>query len=148
MLKSMLKRALINFDIGVPGALWRTALGFLFVPVVQTLATDLSSWTTIVSLLTMLFAVKVAAAVVRRFVPATDVVRSHWEWRRNLARYHDSYQWRKLLWIGIGLLVGAAVGSPGTRIQWVLGTGCVLAGAVAEVFWRRLGLGLAPTRAA
>ena len=144
----MLDKVLINFDVGVPGAVLRIALGFLLVPALHVLRPTPGPSAVAVSLLAMLFAVKVAAAVGRRVVPATDVVRSHWEWRRNLARYHDSYQWRKLLWIGIGLIMGAALWVPGTRIQWLLGATCVLAGGAAEVVWRRQRLSLAPPRAA
>ena len=96
---------------------------------------------------TLSFVPKVVAAVARRLVPATAVVRAHWAWRRDLARNHDSYQWRKLVWIGVGLLLGAALGVPGTRVQWVLGAACLAAGGAAEAFWRRQGIGLAPPAA-
>jgi hypothetical protein len=143
--KGMLEKGLINFDVRVSGAVLRIALGFILVPALQLLGIEPGPWTVIVSLLAMLFAVKVVAAVGRRVVPASDVVRSHWEWRRNLARYHDSYQWRKLLWIGI--MMCAALGSPGTKIQWLIGAVCFLAGGVAALFWRRQGLGIAPLSA-
>ena len=145
---SMLERILTRLDVGVPGAVLRIALGLLLVPALQVLRHEPDSWTVVVSLLVMLFAVKVVGAVGRRMVPATEVVRSNWAWRRNLASNYDSYQWRKLLWIGIGLMVGAALGTPGTRIQWVLGAVCVLAGGNAEVLWRRKGIGLTPPSAA
>jgi uncharacterized membrane protein YfcA len=145
--KGMLEKVLINFDVGVSGAVLRVALGYVLVPALQVLGIGPGPWTVVVSLLAMLFAVKVVAAVGRRVVPASDVVRSHWEWRRNLARYHDSYQWRKLLWIGIGLMMGAAIGSPGTRVQWLIGVLCVVAGGGAEVYWRRQGLGIVPPSA-
>jgi hypothetical protein len=96
------------------------------------------------SLLAVLFAVKVIAALARKASSASPLVRAHWEWRRNLARYYDSYQWRKLVWFGIGILIGGAVDWPGTSAQWTLGVGCVAAGGVAEIFWRRHRLGLVP----
>jgi len=142
--KSMLERTLISFDVGVPGAVLRIALGFLLMPALQRLRLDPRPWTVVAALLVMLFAVKVFAAVGRCVVQATNVVRQHWEWRRNLARYHDSYQWRKLVWVGIGLLIGAVLGSPGTTIQWVLGAVCCMAGGAAEVLWRRQQLGVTP----
>jgi hypothetical protein len=145
--KVTLDRVLINLDVGVPGAVLRIALGFLLVPALQVLRPEPGPWTVVVSLLAMLFAVKIVAAVGRRVLPATDVVRSHWEWRRTLARYHDSYQWRKLLWIGIGLMMGAALGSAEGSVGWLLGAVCFFAGGVAEVFWRRQRLGLAPPHA-
>ena len=144
----MLERALINFDVGVPGAIWRVVLGFLLVPSLRVFGVEPGLWTLALSLLSILFGVKVVAVVARRAVPATAVVRSHWEWRRNLARYHDSYQWRKLLWIGIGLAMGGAFGNPETGSQWVLGAVCILSGGAAEMLWRRHGLGVAPPSAA
>ena len=144
----LLETVLMNVDIGPPGALLRVALGFLLLPTLQLLTPAPGRWTAVGSFLFMLLAVKAAAAIARRVLPVSAVVRSHWEWRRELARHHDSYQWRKLLWIGIGLLTGAAVGGSGTTIQWMLGAVCVLAGGVAEVFWRRQGLPIAPPTAA
>jgi len=140
----MLERFLINFDVGISGALLRIALGSLLVPVLRMLRPEPAPWMVVVALLVMLFAVKAVAAVGRRVVPATDVARKHWAWRRDLASYHDSYQWRKLLWIGIGLVIAAVVDSPAARIQWVLGALCILAGTAAEILWRREGIGLAP----
>jgi hypothetical protein len=144
----MLDKALINFDVGVPGAVLRIALGFLLVPALHVLGPAPGPSAVVVSLLAMLFAVKVAAAVGRRVVPASNVVRSHWEWRRNLARYHDSYQWRKLVWFGMGLIMCAILWVPETKIQWLLGATCLVAGGAAEVVWRRQRLCLAPPRAA
>ena len=140
----MPERFLINFDVGLPGALLRIALGFLLVPAIRGLGLDPGFSTGVCALLAMLFAVKTVAAVARRLVPATAVVRAYWQWRRDLARYHDSYQWRKLVWIGIGLVLGAVTENPGTGVQWTLGAVCLLGGGVGEVFWRRKGLALAP----
>lgn len=144
MRTGLLEKVLVNLDTGVAGAALRIVLGVLLVPVLEVLRPEPTPWAVVGSLLAMLFAVKVVAAVARRVVPATNLVRSHWEWRRNLARYYDSYQWRKLLWIGTGLLIGGAVGKPGTTIQWILGAVCVIAGGIAEILWRRQRLGLAP----
>jgi hypothetical protein len=135
---------LINLDIGWPGAILRVALGFLLLPTLESWVPAPGRWTVVGSLLVMLLGLKGAAAIARRVVPVSAVVRSHWEWRRELARHHDSYQWRKLVWIGVGLLAGAAVGSSDATIQWMLGAVCVLAGGVAEVFWRRQGLRISP----
>ena len=59
----------------------------------------------------MLFGVKLFAAVARRAVRTSPAVAAHWEWRRNLARYRDSYQWRKLVWFGVGILAAASASS-------------------------------------
>jgi len=138
------EKVLVNLDIGVPGALLRVGLGALFVPLVEAAHPRASLWTLGALLLVSLFAIKVAAAAGRRVVPASDGVRAQWEWRRNLARYYDSYQWRKLVWFGVGIMIGGAVGWPGTRPQWILGLVCFAAGAAAEPLWRRHHLALTP----
>jgi uncharacterized membrane protein YfcA len=143
----MLERLLTNADVGVLGAALRIVMGFLLLPAVSLMG-EPRPWVAVAALLAMLFSLKAVAAVLRRFVPATARVRSLWAWRRGLARHYDSYQWRKLVWIGVGLLLGALVGRPGGSLQWGLATACLLAGGVGEVFWRRSGLGLTPPREA
>jgi uncharacterized membrane protein YfcA len=137
------EKVLVNLDIGIPGALLRVVLGYFFVSIVEVVRPGAGLGTLSAWLLVALFAVKVAAAAGRRAAPASADVRAHWEWRRNLARYYDSYQWRKLVWFGIGIMIGAAMGSPGTRQQWILGLVCFAAGAAAEPLWRRHRLALA-----
>ena len=139
-----LDKIYINFDTGVSGALLRIILGILLVLVVGDLSPAASPWTMTAYLLVLLFAIKVFASVARKAVAPSSLVRSHWEWRRNLARYYDSFQWRKLLWFGIGILLAGALRWPETRTEWIVGLSCVVAGAAAEVFWRRLGLSIAP----
>jgi hypothetical protein len=139
-----LDKVYVNLDTGVPGALLRIALGILFVRVLGAVSPQAGPWTTGAFLLAMLFAVKVFAGVSRRVVPASREVQTHWEWRRALARYYDSYQWRKLLWFGTGIILGEAPHWPESTAQWVLGLACVAAGAAAEIVWRRHGLGIAP----
>jgi hypothetical protein len=137
----------INLDKGIPGALLRIVLGILFVPAVAVVNPQAGLGTMTALLLAMLFAIKLFAGVSRKLAPASTLVRSHWEWRRNLARYYDSYQWRKLLWFGVGILVGGALHWSETTPQWLLGLACVVAGAVAEIMWRRHRLSLDPPAA-
>ena len=143
-MRTGLEKVLINLDIGAPGAFLRIVLGILFVPAIEVVHPETGLGTLSASLLALLFAIKVLAAVARRVSSASAVVRSHWEWRRNLARHYDSYQWRKLLWFGVGIMIGGAVDWPGTRAQWILGVVCAVAGSAAEILWRRHRVGLAP----
>jgi hypothetical protein len=131
-------------DIGASGALLRILLGILLVTAVEIAHPEAGCWMMSALLLVMLFAVKVIAAVARRVVSPSALVQAHWEWRRDLARNYDSYQWRKLLWFGVGIMMGGALRWPGTRTQWVLGAVCFAAGGVAEILWRRHRLGLVP----
>ncbi len=140
----MLEKLLLNLDVGVGGAILRVALGAILVFVLG-LFPGVSSVAAAGSLAFLLFGVKLVTAVARRLVPASAAVRSGWEWRRSLARHYDSYQWRKLLWYGSGILVMAGVTD--TRAAWeaTLGAACVLSGAIAELLWRRKGLTSVPS---
>jgi len=139
-----LERLLIRADVGPPGALARVVLGALLLPAVHGLFREPGPWTAVLSLLALLFSLKAGAAVARKLMPSTELVRAHWEWRRNLARFYDSYQWRKLVWFGLGVLAYAAAGSPHRAWHWALGAAVTSAGAAGEWFWRRRGLGIAP----
>jgi hypothetical protein len=144
-MRTHLENVLISLDIGGAGALLRMVLGVLLVAVVEAAHPETGLWMLSALLLGMLFAIKLVAAAARLVVPASPRVRSHWEWRRTLARYYDSYQWRKLLWYGVGIMMGGALAWPATSAQWILGIACTVAGGVAEALWRRHGRGLAPS---
>src|SRR5258708_40215780 len=73
--KGVLDRVLINFDVGIPGAVLRIALGFILVPALQVLRPAPDPWVVVVSLFALLFAVKMVAAVGRRLLHAPDTVR-------------------------------------------------------------------------
>jgi hypothetical protein len=129
-------RLLLALDAGVGGALWRAVLGAGFVLALRALRPHAGALLAVAALLALLFAVKAGAAVARRAVPASPRVRAAQEWRRNLARVHDSYQWRKLLWVGLGMLAAAADGE-GAAWELPLAAACTAAGGAAEVVWRR-----------
>ncbi len=134
----------VNLDVGVSGAVLRVLLGGALVGAVRLLPGRGDLATAAASLAAMLFGVKLFAAVARRAVRTSPAVAAHWEWRRSLARYYDSYQWRKLAWYGLGMLGASRLLGAGGAWEVPLGTACVLSGAVAEIFWRRKGLPLAP----
>jgi hypothetical protein len=134
----------LGLDTGMPGALLRITLGILLVIAAAAVYPSVGLGALSASLLVVLFLIKVFAGVARRVVSASPLVRSHWEWRRHLARYYDSYQWRKLVWFGTGILIGGALRLPGAVGAWILGLACVTSGGAAEMLWRRHGLGIAP----
>lgn len=140
----MPRTLLLNLDVGPLGGLLRVALGIAFVLALRRVHPGAPGAVAMAALAIVLFGVKAVAAVARRMVPAPPAVRAHLEWRRNLARFHDSYQWRKLVWVGIGIVAAAQLGGPGDGWELPLGAACILSGAVAEVVWRRKGLPLAP----
>lgn len=133
----MFDKALSGVDVGVPGAVWRIALGLFLVPLLRIAGLDPTLQGVFGALLAILFSVKVVAAVARRVIPASSDTKAVWQWRRDAARIYDSFQWRKLLWFGCGLMLGAVVFDFGSRVQWLVGGTCFVAGAVAEFLWRR-----------
>jgi hypothetical protein len=135
---------MMSIDVGAAGAVLRIALGAALVLLVRSLFPGAGLGGAVAALALMLFGVKAFAAVARRVVPTTAAVRAHYEWRRNLARFHDSYQWRKLVWFGIGILVAGGAAPPRGGWEVPLGAACVLGGALAEAVWRRKGLPLTP----
>lgn len=143
-MRTGLENIYLGLDVGMPGTLLRIVLGSLLVLAVDAAYPGASLWTLSACLLALLLAIKVLAGLARRVGSPSTLVRSHWEWRRNLARYYDSYQWRKLLWFGTGILIGGALRLPSATTFWILGFTCVAAGATAEIRWRRHSLGIAP----
>ena len=140
----MIERVLLNLDVGPSGAILRVALGAALVFALHLLVPGVGLAASAGSLAAMLFGLKAFAAVARKVLPATPAVRAHWEWRRNLARYYDSYQWRKLVWLGVGILAAAGASRPQGAWEIRLGAACILSGALAEVAWRRKRLTTVP----
>ena len=80
-----------------------SVIGFVLIPLVRwSRYDDGSVGRLIVSLGALLVALRVVPAIARR---PFHFGRHAGEWftRRRIAKKYDSYQWRKLLWIGIGL---------------------------------------------
>ncbi len=129
-----------NLDVGPMGALWRLLFGAAFALALSTWVPGASLACAATSLAVALFVMKAFAAVARKVVPATARTRDEWALRRAVAANRDSYQWRKLLWVGLGILAVVVVTGwrPGSLAA--LGGACVAAGAVAEIAWRSLGL--------
>ena len=139
----MSERLLLNLDSGVSGVILRVALGAGFALLLGRLP-GVGLGTAAAALAVLLFGLKLSTAVARRLLPVSAAVRSRWEWRRSLARHYDSYQWRKLVGYGSGILAVSAVA--GTQGAWAapLGASCLLSGATAEVVWRRKGIATVP----
>jgi len=139
----MRDKLLLHLDVGPLGASWRSLLGLLFTVGARRALPDAGPATAAAGLLALLFCVKAGAVVLRKLAGGSPEVKAVWTWRRALARDHDSYQWRKLAWFGLGILAARALG-PAAAWEPVLGGACLLAGLAAEPFWRMKKLPLAP----
>lgn len=132
-----IERFLLNIDDGAIGALYRVAIGFATLPAMSLLlGNDGSGWTVVPFLLSVLLLLRVIPALVRKLVPFPDAVQAVWAERRRMAKRYDSYQWRKLIWIGVGLALYIAVSGQFSPSRIVVCSTCLLAGAAGMVRWR------------
>jgi hypothetical protein len=128
---------LLNLDEGPFGALYRVLIGFTTIPAMRLLlGSDGSDWTLVPFLLLVLLLLRVGLAAVRKVVPFSAELREAWSARRRTAKLYDSYQWRKLMWIGVGLAFYVAVSGRYWPVQIALSMFCLITGASATVRWR------------
>jgi hypothetical protein len=128
---------LLNLDEGAFGALYRGLIGFAIIPAMRLLFRGWGSdWTLVPFLLSALLLLRLGLAVVRKVVPFSGKLQEAWSVRRRTAKLYDSYQWRKLIWIGAGLACYVAVSSRYGPVPIALCVFCLVAGASATVRWR------------
>ena len=114
----------------------RAVIGFIALPIFfALLGTSKSGLTLCLFFLSLLLALRLVPAAMRRLVPLSNDVRAVWTERRVLAKRYDSYQWQKLFWLGLGL--GSSVVLSG--VAWppavILASACVLSGAAGLAIW-------------
>src|SRR5689334_371589 len=103
-------RFLLNLDEAPFGAVYRALIGFATIPAMRLLfGGDGSDWKLAPFLLFVLLMLRTGLAIVRKVVPFSAELQEAWFVRRRTAKLYDSYQWRKLVWIGAGLACFLAV---------------------------------------
>jgi hypothetical protein len=101
-------RALLSIEAFPISLLYRVVIGFALMPTYSFLL-QITGWrdTTaclVLFVLALLVALRVGPAVLRVLLPVSSDVRREWANRRALAKTYDSFQWRKLLGLGLGWL--------------------------------------------
>ena len=135
---SSLERFLVRLDSGIWGAISRVVLGLAMLPAFRALSGGRDQiWITLALFFGVLMALRVAPAMLRRALPFSDEARKIWAERRNIAKQHDSYQWRKLFWIGLGLLPYAIIGDGLTSGELAVILICLVGGGVGLLLWRK-----------
>jgi len=135
---STYERGLLHLDQYPWGALYRIGIGyampFLYYRVSSNETPD---WFILVWFLGTLMSLRVLPAVFRKLLPFGGEIKRAWIERRMLTKLYDSYQWRKLIWFGIGLV--AYVISSGVRDTpiFALAVFCLLSGTIGTIFWRK-----------
>ncbi len=119
-------------------AVYRVAIGFLVFPAFsQWRGAPRSNWQLPLFFVLVLAVLRVVPALLRFVIPFSRELQNHWFECRRLAKLYDSYQWRKLLWFGVGMTLYVVVFR--TALEPALATliaGCLLAGALGEWAWR------------
>jgi hypothetical protein len=132
------ERILVLLDQFPFGAVYRIALGFLLVPLASTFpisvhpGLSLASW-----FLGVLLALRLVPVVFRRILPFSERVTAVWAARRQTAKRFDSYQWRKLVWFGVGLSAHAVSSRQFSGPSAILAVFCVVGGALGVLAWRQ-----------
>ena len=134
-----LERFLVDLDSGPSSAVSRVALGLCIPPVFRALSGGSDRiWIDLVLFLALLIGLRVGPAVLRKILPFSAEVKQIWSDRRQIAKLHDSYQWQKLFWVGLGLLPWAIAGGGLKTGEWVLTAMCLIGGGAGLLIWRRI----------
>lgn len=120
------------------GAVYRVILGFVLFPLASILRLPSTNWRDVtVLILSLLVVLRVGPAAVRRVFRFPDGVKAVWAERRQLAKRYDSYQWRKLFWLGLGLCAYIGLSRDFQPSRAIPSLACLLAGAVGMAIWSR-----------
>lgn len=119
--------------------IYRFALGYAFFPLVERLhGRGAAVWTIVAWFAAVLFALRVGPAVIRRALPFSREAQQQWSKQRQLAKMYDSYQWRKLFWIGLGMAAYLVVSRQTAQAHTALATFCVLGGLAGILVWTKV----------
>jgi hypothetical protein len=122
----MLYRAVIGFGIVMPlSRLWRKNGAA-------------SEWVLVLALTAVLLVLRAVPAVVRKVVPFSRTAQDVWRRRRDMAKFYDSYQWRKLLGFGTGLALGTVFSGRFSSAAVTVPFVCIMCGTAGAVRWRAI----------
>jgi len=128
---------LVRLDQPPWSALFGVAIGYAVVPVwLSVTNSHLPGWTLAPFLLVVLASIRVVPAVLRKVLPFDRAAQQTWAERRRLAKRYDSYQWRKLFWIGAGLSLYAWTSGSRFRMLMLLAQWTLIAGAAGHIIWQ------------
>ena len=128
---------LIKLDEFPVGALIRLAIGYAIAPFGEFLAEpDGIGWRVLPLFVAVLVMMRVLPGLLRKVVTFPPEATAVWVQRRQLAKRFDSYQWRKVLWFGIGMAASAAITEGVEPWTVVLTAASVGAGLLGEITWQ------------
>jgi hypothetical protein len=130
-------RLLLRLEAPPWYAIYRIGIGFLVLPALSRLAgEDHSAGTLLAFLLGVLALLRAAPMLIRKVLPVSPQVHRIWFERRRIAKRYDSYQWRKLFWIGLGLAISFASTGEFPVSGALICSFLLLSGALGLIQWR------------
>lgn len=135
-------RFLLSIESIPISVLWRAAVGYGLMPAYFAVL-GLAGWrdstaSLLLVLLGLLVALRMAPAVLRRLVPASAEVKQAWAQRRAWAKSYDSFQWRKLLGLGLGWLTWMLTRHAVRIDALLLASMFVVGGFAGQIIWARV----------
>jgi hypothetical protein len=135
---SSLEKLIIAIDAPFVDIVWRAAVGFFFLPNYFNMVGADSWWLLLACLLVVLLAMRVGAGVARSVLPFSPAAKQTWAARRTLGKEYDSYQWRKLVGFGLGMVGYLALQRQPNPKAWVVAAAVLAAGFIGSLFWWRV----------
>jgi hypothetical protein len=135
---SSLEKLIVAIDAPLVDIVWRAAVGFFFLPNYFSLVGADSWWLLVACLLLVLLAMRIGAGVARSVLPFSRSAKQTWAARRTVGKEYDSYQWRKLVGFGVGMVGYLALQRQPNPTAWVLAAVVLAAGFVGSLFWWRV----------
>lgn len=125
-----------QFDVGAMGGLYRVVIGACVFPLQTALVGRDSGWGVLIAaFLLALVLIRFVPLISRRLLRFSPEVREIWTARRQLAKHYDSFQWRKLFWIGAGMAISLGVVAERPLPCILLCAGCLAAGLAGMWRW-------------
>jgi DMSO reductase anchor subunit len=133
---NLIERLLVGLENAPWNILYRAAVGFASLSLfVRLRSVAVPDWWFGPTLLVILIALRVAPVVARKVLPFSGTAQDIWDKRRQLAKRYDSYQWRKLLGFGIGVVAYLIFSRQASTPIITLTTVCLVAGLIGEMRW-------------
>ena len=101
---NVIEAVAVKLDLPPLNGLWRIVLGASLYPAYAALCRgSCPEWVFLVYILFVLLGLRVVPLLFRKLLNFSPEAQRIWDERRQLAKIYDSFQWRKLFWIGVGL---------------------------------------------
>jgi hypothetical protein len=135
----------LKLDSAPWNAVSRMLLGLILVPSWELLCRrHCPPWMFVFFFFAVLLALRAGPLVVRKALPFSRDAQAVWKSRRRLATIYDSYQWRKLFWMGLGIAFCLKLAGHSDPYMFYLAGVCICGGAIGLMTWLIVSRRLSP----